>query len=1406
LLLSLVCVGVGLFLWQKEAIADFPATMAGGYCLMNHAGVCQWAPPNSATLEEACQTVENVDPYGRDWSWNGAPHPAARCGFDGQPVFDYQAFGPKSCPANSSVVGVTNSCACNAGFTQSGSDADTTCVAEAPPKSAGGCPSGGQGAGGDPNKPCPEPTGNPINPLTGNKYQVETDYAGAGTYPLRFERYYNSNTGFGSGRLGARWRHTFDRSISVSGANATVTRPDGKRFVFTQSGADWVAPADVMDKLVQTGGGWTYTAAPNDEAETYDAAGRLVSIANRAGVAHNLAYDGSGRLATVTHSVSGGTLAFAYDVANRIVSMTDPAGKVFKYAYPTGNLSSVTFPDDTASTTDNPVRTYVYNESANTSGASFPAHLTGIVDENASRFTTYKYATDGRAISTERSGPVAAYSVAYNVDGTSTVTDPLSTARILGAQTIQGMPRHTGADQPCDGCGLASSISYDANGFLTGATNFNGVASTYVHDAGGLETSRTEASGTPQQRTVSTQWDTTFRLPTGIAEPLRITTNSYDPDGNQCGARGALCSKSIQATTDTNGSQGFGATPTGTARTWIYTYNANGSVLTMDGPRSDVSDVTTYTYYPNNDADAGRRGNIETITNAAGHVTSFAAYNVHGQPTSIVDPNGLTTTLAYDLRQRLTSRTVGGEITSYEYDGVGSLTKVTLPDGSFLSYAYDAAHRMTGMEDNLGNRIAYTLDAMGNRTLEEVRDPGNNLAQTRSRVFNNLNRLFQEIGAATQTTQYAYDNQGNLTSIDGPLAGTGDVTSNAYDALNRLRQVTNPGSVVTQYAYNGLDALTSVTDPRSLVTGYTVDGLGNLNQQASPDTGNTSNSYDPAGNLLTHTDAKGQVTTYAYDALNRVTSITFQDGSKQTYGYDSGTNALGRLTSISETDPGLQVTGLLAYGYDSHGRVTVETRTIAGIPYATAYRYDSSGRRDQIAYPSGRTVDFTFDTAGRVNSVNTTPSGGSAQAIASSITYHPFGGVTGFTFGNSQTYTRMVDPDGRISSYSLGSQSFGISFDLASRITGIAETGNPPNTNTYGYDALDRLTSAILPSTNYGYSYDGVGNRLTKVVGAGTDTYTYSSTSNRIATLTPSSGPVRSFTLDANGSTTADGLNTYTYDVRGRMVQAVSSLGTTTYQVNALGQRVRKTNTLGDRVFHYDIQGHLIAETTAAGATLKEYVWLGDMPLAVLDGTDRYYIHTDHLNTPRLIADSTGTTVWRHDNTEPFGDSPADENPSGLGSFPFPLRFMGQYQDIETNLRDNWFRTFDPARGGYLQSDPIGLRGGLNTYVYVDSDPLGSTDEKGLAKGKFIYTGCSEGQEARCIEKCRAEGVGVKDCNQVWVQIPGVNGGKPKFKDWFCVCEEKSSPPICGPDCIKTIAFVGAIVVMICTRIPIPVP
>src|SRR5262249_46160290 len=146
------------------------------------------------------------------------------------------------------------------------------------------------------------------------------------------------------------------------------------------------------------------------------------------------------------------------------------------------------------------------------------------------------------------------------------------------------------------------------------------------------------------------------------------------------------------------------------------------------------------------------------------------------------------------------------------------------------------AHRLTDINDAEGNRIHYTLDAMSNRTGEQAFDPSNALARTRSSVFNTLNRLYQQIGAAgtaNVTTTFAYDNNGNQTSVVAPL---GRDSVQTYDELNRLKDVTDPLNGITRYGYNALDQLISVTDPRGLVTSYAYNALGDLGQQVSPDT------------------------------------------------------------------------------------------------------------------------------------------------------------------------------------------------------------------------------------------------------------------------------------------------------------------------------------------------------------------------------------------------------------------------------------------------------------------------------------------------------------------------------------------------------------------------------------------
>jgi RHS repeat-associated protein len=227
-----------------------------------------------------------------------------------------------------------------------------------------------------------------------------------------------------------------------------------------------------------------------------------------------------------------------------------------------------------------------------------------------------------------------------------------------------------------------------------------------------------------------------------------------------------------------------------------------------------------------------------------------------------------------------------------------------------------------------------------------------------------------------------------------------------------------------------------------------------------------------------------------------------------------------------------------------------------------------------------------------------------------------------------------------------------------------------------------------------------------------------SSTSNRLTSV--SGSLTRSYSYDDAGNTTNDGAATFVYNDAGRMVSVTKAGTTTTYVLNALGERVKKTSGGTSRYFVYDESGHLLGEYDNAGALIQETLWFGDTPVATIrpngSGVSVFYVHSDHLNTPRRITrPSDNVVVWRWDS-DPFGATEASEDPDGDGQpFTYNLRFPGQYFDLETRLHYNYFRDYDPATGRYVQSDPIGLKGGINTYTYVGANPLSLIDPEGLS-------------------------------------------------------------------------------------------
>ena len=1136
-------------------------------------------------------------------------------------------------------------------------------------------------------KPCDHCVGNPIYPGTGNKRQEEVDFIAAGPTPLMFSRIYNSASQFGS-----TWKTTYSRSVSYSLAAgiqvATINRPDGS-YSYTANGLTWVPDADTNYKLIGGPGGFTvYT--PEGDFENYDAKDQLSSVYNLNGTAQKYALTYSADAAHLLTKVSdafGHSLNLTYDAQNRLATMTDPSGGLYQYGYDANsNLTSVTYPDTK-------VRTYVYDEAAYTAGIDQPHALTGIIDENSTRYANFGYSASGLAVLSEHAGGVERYSVAYATEPTvlsntvidipnnikyvtrlyqaptgAVVTDALGQARQYTYTVVNGIVKTSTGDKPCSGpcTPVPQSQTYDANGNVTSKTDFKGNLNCYAYDlTRNLETVRVEgfASGnvcpaslaayTPiagtRQRNITTTWNATFRVPATITEANRSTAYTYDGAGN-------MLTKTV---TDTAAA---------TTRVWTNTYTSAGQVLTADGPRTDVADVTTSTYYF---CTGGFQcGLVNTITNAAGQVTTYNTYNANGQPLTITDPNGVVTTLTYDLRQRLMTRQVGTEATMFDYYPTGLLQKATLPDSSFVQYTYDPAHRLTAITDGLGNKISYTLDAMGNRTAESAFDPFSVLSRTRSRAYNTMSQLTQEIGSAgtaAVTTTFGYDTNGNQTSINAPLARN---TTNQYDELNRLKQITDPATGNTVFGYDANDNLTSVLDPSTLTTSYTYNGFGDLATQVSPQTGTTINAYDTGGNLATSLDARNNTATYSYDALNRVTQVAYGDQTIA-YSYDAGTNGKGRLTGASDSNHSM------SWAYDGLGRVTSKSQSVSGVTLTTGYSF-TTGQMTTLSTPSGQSVVYAYangQTAGIT--VN-------GAALISNVLYEPFGPARGWTWGNATIESRLHDTDGNPSLIS-GVEQTTYTVDSAFRITGLSNASTSAASWTYGYDVLDRLTSATAPSAALSLTYDAVGNRQGQIGGA--------------------------------PPAYLGGNITLTYDKRNRLV-GFSGANSATYVYNALGQRIQKTGTAAT-LFAYDEAGHLLGEYTNGGALIQETVWLGDIPVATLrphagGGVDIYYVHVDHLSSPKMITRASDNVVmWRWDQ-DPFGTAAPNANPAGQGAFVYNLRFPGQYYDSETGLNYNYFRDYDSVTGRYVESDPIGLKGGTNTYTYVGSSPVRSMDPQGL--------------------------------------------------------------------------------------------
>ncbi|HEX7814588.1 RHS repeat-associated core domain-containing protein [Dyella sp.] len=1237
-----------------------------------------------------------------------------------------------------------------------------------PSRSAGDASADSEGA-----RPTGTSTADPVSVGNGNKFGQETDFRGGDW--LTFRRFYNSLNPVPDANLGAQWRHSFSRKLEVlisatgtayNGINQLILdRPDGSSEVFNQSSSGaWVPSSedpDTITELKDANGVTTGYAAffvGNRKTELYSPDGVLQSITDLSGAVTTLAYSDAttpatiapkpGLLLSVT-APDGRALQFTYDISARVQSVTQPDGGVLTYSYDANNnLSTVTYPDTHT-------RQYLYNESSLV-GSSLPHVMTGVLDENGTRYETTSYSSDGRVNSTQFAlgadkTSFSFYSFVSNGVTPVNVTTPLGYTYRPGLVNVNGGYKVGGSSSNCGAdCGEPwSSVTYDGNGWPTSFTDFNGNKTLTTYSPNGLLLKNVEASGTSVQRTTNTTWDGVFRNP--------LTRTIQDAGGNTVSQEGWVYNARGQAlaycrmdpsipTAATYTCSVTGTAPVGVRRTTTTYCDAVdstrcpiiGLVLTRKGPRTDVDDTTTYSYYMSDSA-LYHHGDLATVTDPLGHRTTFIAYDGAGHLISVADANGMTTSMTYTPRGWLASVTTGfqGEITTtYTYTPFGALETVTDPDGVVTTYGYDDAHRLTKITDAQGNYIQYTLNAVGKHVGEQVYASGGSTpVRSLSHQFNNLGQMVKTLDGLNHTILDAsasgsYDANGSLVQSKDAL---GIQQKETLDALNRLSSTianvngsdTATRNTTTTLSQDALDRVAQVTDPSNLTTHYTYDGLDNQVGLQSPDTGSSTDTFDAAGNVLTHTDAKGVVSTFTYDALNRVLTVSYTDASLNVaYYYDEsnfvtgcaggfGSQRKGYLTRVVEN----AVT--TAYCYDDRGNVIQKRQTQSAVTDTTTYVYTLASRISQVAYPSGALVQYTRNNLGQITSVTATPSGGATQTVVSNVTYLPFGPVSGYELGNGQQVTRTYDANYRLTD--LTSPNFNLHFLLDS-MGNITALGNAPGVaspiETYTYDPLYHLTGVLdgQGSPIESYTYNQTGDRLSKtsVGGLSTGTYGYQSGTHWLTSIGNSA---RSYDLNGNTTGNSTGGQTFGfgYGGRNRLTVAQANNATVgTYSYNAMGERINKllAQAQVSQRFAYDENSQLLGEY---GSSSRDYVWMGNLPIGVVDGSGPTssvnFVVADGLGTPRSISNASGSQVWQWQyQSNPFGE----KQPTSTSGFAFNLRYPGQYFDAERGVAYNVNRDYDAEVGRYLQSDPFGLFAGTDTYAYVTSSPYSFSDMFGL--------------------------------------------------------------------------------------------
>src|SRR6185312_5467932 len=793
-------------------------------------------------------------------------------------------------------------------------------------------------------------------------------------------------------------------------------------------------------------------------------------------------------------------------------------------------------------------------------------------------------------------------------------------------------------------------------------------------------------------------------------------------------------------------------------------------------PSSETFTLGNSTYTKNNLTYLS--GTLKTMN--WGAFTWKAADNTIDETTGLIsqskDPNGLVTTFTYDVLGRpLVTTPPGGELpTKITYDSATQST-MTVVDLSNKELAWSQT-----VIDQLGrpsiqrrklpvNTIVkkiFRYDLQGNKIFESewVNDSVASLPGTSYSGFDEFGRPTMITMADQSVTQIDYSDSSLCSSacssvwkkaVTVKISGSPSTTTSYSDEFGNIIKVIEPTGDITTYDYNQQDKLAFVTQggPTGRNRKYVYDGFGFLRSEQYPEKLNNPvryTLYDPLGNLLSKIESDGTETRMTYDAAARLTSVVAEnqlyqincyDGlpncERTTANYQGGTYPLGRLTRsigknpASPTRSAEDITEDFNYSHPA-GRLSQKTTSFSAgvIPSLTEnWNYTPDGLVANYFHPRASGTPFVVSTTYDHQLPVTLQANG--LLVVQGISYGPAGNFTSYTTGNNTghnvTTTIAIDASGmprpgRISTTGAIPSPSGQNFDTGTYAYDGVGNITAMGSDTFSYDSLARLTMASLSGLgSQAFAYDRWGNMTQK----GVQTYAIDP-SNRLSGL--------GYDNRGNLISTSGGSEIYTYDFRDRIVSYKNGANVFGYSFDATGERVIKIPPTGSWTYTLRDPSNRIVTEFFGNLTSRDNVFLGNLLVATFadctvsgNGPNWTFYSSDHLGTPRLVTDASGTVIdarkyWPYGEPA-FGDSNSPET----------LRFAAMERDTEGSHYYDHARDHDFSLGRFVSVDRVFGTAtspqSWNRYSYCLANPVRNSDLKGLLTSTIgpLGTDCSDG-------------------------------------------------------------------------------